>query len=174
MKGRGFSLAEAMIVSFLLLILVGMMAGLAQEYSRVSRYLSGKDAQVSEALAILSSVGQEVQESVAGVAPASSTQVSVLEFDKVNLLANRYAGPPPASFRPLFPRLRIRYRLQNGQILREADDGSMVDTAVIGRGVSGFGARLTSPRTLLLSVSVQRQGTVLTLDREVFLVGGRW
>ena len=150
----GLTLIEVLITLSLLSLAIGLIAGLAGQYLR----LTGAGSQRSQAeLAVqaLRAVSEEVTGAVNLTLPPPSGQVSEeLVFLKLDPARDRFAPPEPPVFLPLDSSflLRVRYGLQGGRLVREVQD---LPTVAVQDGVVGFSAKRIGKRELELSLSFQ-------------------
>ncbi|MBI3925649.1 MAG: hypothetical protein HY319_08925 [Armatimonadetes bacterium] len=174
MRRRAFSLAEAVIASFLIFLILGVAATLVQGYSRVMRDSSGKERTHLAAQLALERVRAEVASAIEVLDPTAGSNTE-LKFDKLDPRAARLPDPLPdplpADWEPWEPadRITVRYFIDGGNLMREASGpgGAVVET--ITRGIEGFLVTVEPPGSLDITVTVREDRRVVTFTTKANL-----
>lgn len=172
---RGFSLIEAIISLLLVGVVLAVVAGIAGEYSRLSRSMGSQDTLVEALTAGAERVrcGFRQAIEVGSPAPASSAATAVLTFDQVPSQPPRLGLPPlpPGSSWSPYPaswRSRITFLSDARGLVRRETSGGVTREEVVLQGVEGFSCRWQSPdRVLAFQISVRVNGNLRTLDQTV-------
>lgn len=167
----GLSLPELMLIMTLILVITGLMAGVARNYSETLRFGAGKARTLEVAQVALQRVASEAMSAVQFFAPSPAGQV--LDFERIDAAAAitrlpDLSGGVPVSWNPAAAgdRIRVTYRHDiSGHLNREVAG----ETQVIGEGLTGFEASFNSAESLTLILSVQEAKRVRTLSTVVYL-----
>ena len=181
MKRSGFSLLEGLVVSFLVLLLLGVLGGLVQRYLAANRMLKEKDKGLDSIQHALQFLRNDCQGAVRFLSPLASdpSPVSVLELERPNPGSVRLPvpipTPVPGSWEPLDPTrlIHIEYRVNlDHRLVRTVTLGGS-DTQELARNCSGFSVRHFGTRQLEVNFSLTDRGRVVALSSRVFLPMGR-
>lgn len=181
MRRSGFTLLEGLVVSFLVLLLLGVVGGLVQRYLASNRMLKEKDKGLDSIQHALQSLRNDCQGAVRFLSPLATdpSAVSVLELDRPNPGSARLPvpvpTPVPASWEPLEPTrlVRIEYRVDLDQRLVRTSTLGGSDAQELARNCSGFSVRHMGARQLELNFSLEDRGRVIALSSRIFLPMGR-
>ncbi|MEW6278574.1 MAG: hypothetical protein AB1758_08140 [Candidatus Eremiobacterota bacterium] len=179
-RRRGTSLAEIILTSALVLLVIGLVATLVREYRRVSTHTRFQDASLRSAMA-LRLVREELKEAVEVLQPpdGSGGIFSVVEFDRLDPdTTTRVPGAwgpgtglrgapgpwptptpsPPAVWDPRDPAdlIRVRYAVSNRQLLRTVT-GPGAQTQLMAENVNGFSAQNQGNDAVRLTLRVQEE-----------------
>ncbi len=155
---RGLSLAEVVLTSFLVFMVLGVVATLVRQYREVSTHSRLHDASLRSALA-LQQVAGEAKEAVTMITPppgAGGTYSSV-ELDRIDPNdTTRFPTPipSPATFDPKTPLIRVQYTVDAGELVRFVQVGAGVSRQLIAENVLGFTAE-NQGGSIHLSLRVQ-------------------
>lgn len=164
---------EALVALGLLALVIGLLAGLAREYSSIVSFSASKDA-ISRASDGLEQLAREAEQSCDVVTPGVGAEVSdKLVFHKLNLMSTyRFDSSTPPDYLPWQPKrstnlLTISYFLQNGDLVRQLDQsGQPAVTSVVVPGVNDFSATYPSSDSLQLKLSVTEKRVLRTYAME--------
>lgn len=175
----GLSLAEVLLTMSLLLVVMATLAGLAREYSQVLRFTSGKDATLEAALVALTRSADESREALvfSHPAPGNFSPDSELAFERERPDQSMGLALPPdvAPVPPWDPadptrRLSVRYyRSAQNRLVREVDDGTVIEPQELAEGVTGFQVTRQPDGGLVIAISVQEASRVKSLSTRVSL-----
>lgn len=127
---RGFTLYEALLTFFLVLVVLGVLAGLLRTYSQAVRNQVGKARIVQAARLGLDRMRNELREA-ATVNPPVSGELSFLKPDPAQL--RYHAVPPIWDPHAAARQCRVRYHLTQGRLWREVRlfDGTVSDNPLL-------------------------------------------
>ena len=155
-RRSGFSLVEMMIAMLLVLGLLGLVATLMREYSRVSRHTSARENTMDGAQTALSALAQELSGAQTVLSPLSGTSGAV-SFWRANPLAKRFptADEYPYVWTPKFSLMYVFYGVGNRQLVRYsyAYDTAALQSHVMASDVEGFQATALSASQYELSLT---------------------
>ncbi len=173
---RGFSLAEALVATALLLLMLSTLSILVHSYSGSSRASDMHDASLAGSRLALESVRRDGEAAVKLLEPllASNTASPILRLQRIDpeivRLPVSYPDPAPGSWDPYEPTqmVEVRYYLTGTTLWREVflGDGTQARTR-IGENVQGFFVTSLADNTL------QVQCSTLNLENQVRPLSGR-
>lgn len=165
---------EALVALGLLAMIIGLLAGMAAEYSSIITFSKAQDAQ-TQAQEGLEQMTREMEQSCQIVDPSApgagaSTQVI---FRKLNAAsAYRYDSWTPPDYEPWQPTraqdlVTVSYALYGSDLVREEQG---VGRTVVASQVNDFSATFPTPESLKFSLTVQQNQRLKTFTSEAF----RW
>lgn len=179
---RGFTLLEALITMFLFLVVMVVFASLARQYTRILRHTDGKTVLMQAATTSLELLAREMRGAVGMVNPSTrgSASVNALSFRIVNQNVNRLYPPTDPPRYPILDLygsgnlLRIDYRIQQDQLLREVHDpaNTLLSSTVAGSGIVGMGCRWNADQSANVTLTVQEDYSLKSLTQVVYLQEG--
>lgn len=157
---KGLSLAEVVLTSFLVFMVLGVIAALVRQYREVSTHTRLQDASLRSALA-LQQAAAEVKEALVVITPPPGVGGSYasLEFDRLDPNdATRFPSPipTPATFDPRTPLMRVQYTVDAGELVRLVQVGATVSRQLIAENAVGFTAE-NQGTAIKLSLRVQEE-----------------
>lgn len=163
---RGFSVAEALLTSFLVLLVLGAVASLVRQYGQVANHARLKDSSL-RALLGLTGVGRELKSALSISSPASGV-ASTVNFTRVRPDATgRFPFPLPTSppaFDPRLPEMNVVYQVVGRELLRQVD----ADTPeLVAENVVGFSCRYVGADQNVIQLRLRVQEAA---DQRVFQV----
>ena len=165
---------EALVALGLLALVIGLVAGLAREYSAILSFSASKDA-TNRAGDGLEQISREVEQSSEVVTPTMGGLGASdrLVFHKLNLSASdRYQAWVPPDYQPWQPKrsndlLTISYFLEGGDLLRQLDqNGQPARRSVVVPGVNDFSVVYPSLDCVQLKLSMQEKRLLRTYASE--------
>jgi hypothetical protein len=156
-RHRGVSLAEALLTSFIMMMILAVVASLMRQYSDITRHAARKDASI-ELRQGLESIRHELMSAVEITAPLPGASSGVLEFTRVDPAIPRPAPlPAPVAWDPLTDIMQVRYeRLVSGLLVRRVTGGGQQTVLAS----CSFFQATTNDRTIYLTGSVQEDKIV--------------
>ncbi|MEW6281691.1 MAG: hypothetical protein AB1758_23990 [Candidatus Eremiobacterota bacterium] len=175
MRGRGFSLAEALITSFLFLLVLGVAALFMRDYSQVLR-LESEQTGRRQAQASLERIAADARQAVRFSSPVpAGGPAAVLELTRLNPTAPHLPAtlpdPLPASWAPLpaASLMTVRYEVSGGRLLRTVRmPAAPVESATLLAEAPGLSCRFLVSGCLEVELGVLRDGAVVPLRSEVY------
>lgn len=155
---RGLSLAEVVLTSFLIFMVLGVIAALVRQYRQVSTHTRLQDASLRSALA-LQQAAAEAREALVLITPPpglGGTYAS-LELDRLDPNdTTRFPSPipTPATFDPRTPIIRVQYTVDGGELVRLVQVGATMSRQLIAENAVGFTAE-NQGTAIKLSLRVQ-------------------
>ena len=157
-RPSAFSLVEMMIAMLLVLALLGLVATLMREYTRVSRHTSARENTMDGVQTALSAMAQELSGAQQVLIPTSGTSAAV-SFLRVNPLTERF---PPAdedsgiwSALPASSLMYVFYGVSNRQLARYSYsyDTWVTQSHVMATDIEGFQTAALSPTQYELALT---------------------
>lgn len=143
---KGVSLAEVVLTSFLVFMVLGVIAALVRQYREVSAHSRLQDASLRSALG-LQQVANEAKEATAMITPPPGAGgiFSSVEFDRIDpndttRFPSPVPSPLPLTYDPRGPLMRVRYTLDAGELVRFVQVGASVSRQLIAENALGFTA----------------------------------
>ena len=158
----------------LLALIVGLLAGMAREYSSIITFSSSQDTQTQagEGLATLTRELEQSCQIVEPVAPGPLTFSRVI-FRKLNAAsAYRYDSWVPPDYQPWQPLrdqdlLTVSYAIYGTELVREEQNGGRT---VVARDVNDFSAKFPSSESLEFRLTVLQNRRLKTFTGAAY----RW
>ena len=177
---RAFSLIEALVVSFLVLILLGTIGGVVGRYLSANQMLKEKDRGREAVALALHSLRSDCQQSVAFLSPLpnDTSAVSTLRLEILDAsqprLPNSLPTPLPSIWTPVGSRLTIEYRIDtDANLMRTLTNSSPADSQTLVQQTQGFSARHLERNLLEIQLSVLDRNRLLAMTQRFGLPMGR-
>ena len=181
-KNAGFSLIELQLTIALLLVFMGVFAGISNGYSKILRNTHGKQFSMQAATTGLEGIARELRGAQQIQSPAAAGGTSpVLRFTVVNPANALRLAPNPAP--PRTPvlilnqasnMLTIEYSCNGRALVRKVTDSAstVISNQETSDGVVGLRNDWMVNGTMTLSASVQEERALRTLVHTVLLPDG--
>lgn len=172
---RGISLIELMVSMAVMLVVLGVAAGLMREYSSAVRFSSAKAASLAAQVALQRMVA-ETREALVMLAPASSASGSELRFEKIDPSAGEWIppvvpDPVPVSWDPQPAGLvmEVRYFVDGrGTLVREVTPpAGPLQAWDLAPEISGLAVNHATSGLVELELSVQEPGRLRVFAAKV-------
>ena len=164
---------EALVALGLLALIVGMLAGMASEYSSIITFSSSQDTQ-TQAGEGLSQMTREVEQSCKILQPAPGSQASTqVVFRKLNCASvyryDSWTPPDYAAWEPTRDQdlITVSYALYGSDLIREDQSGAR---SVVARDVNDFSVTLPASGSLAFQLTVLQNRRLKTFASEAY----RW
>ena len=164
MRRRGFTLLEALISLFFVILLLGLFANLAHEFDVVLKQSASKGNTLTTMQVGLRSVLDEVRQARPGTllpVPGGSGPELRLSRPTQDLSVWLPATPPAAPWTPPSTLTTVRFYLSQGVLLREA--GSPPSVQALTEGLSDFQVRTLSGGPLAVEVQLTQEESKRTV-----------
>ncbi|MBN9415493.1 hypothetical protein ABS71_14180 [bacterium SCN 62-11] len=164
MRRRGFTLLEALISLFFVILLLGLFANLAHEFDVVLKQSASKGNTLTTMQVGLRTVLDEVRQATPGTlspAPGASGVELRLGRPTQDLSVWLPTAPPAAPWTPPASLTRVRFYLSQGVLLREA--GSPATVQPLTEGLSDFQVRTLNGGPLAVEVQLTQEESKRTL-----------
>lgn len=173
MSRRAFTLIEALLTGFLLLLLLGVAALLLSDYARIMRGDERKQT-MRNLVAGLERMSAEVRLAQQVTEPGG-TLASRLTFVRIQpavaTLPPSLPDPLPATWnpRPSASLMTVTYEVLGDQLVRTARSGGLTETELLASDCSGLATQFLPSGNLEMAVSYQEGGAVRSLRGETAL-----
>lgn len=173
MKERAFTLVEALLTGFLLLLLLGVAALLLSDYARIMRGDERKQT-MRNLMAGLERMSSEVRlaQQVSEPGGALASRLTFVRFQPaVAALPPGLPDPLPTSWnpRPSVSLMTVTYDLQGDRLMRTARAGGLTESELLASDCTGLAAQFLASGNLEVAVSYDESGAVRTLRSETAL-----
>lgn len=178
---RGFSLLEALVTSFLVLVMLGVIGGVIQGYMRAQAVTEAKDRNWEAVVNSLRSVRNDCQAAVAFLQPLP-TDLAVsprLDLQRFSPAATRLPAvlptPLPASWDPMpaTELITIRYEVTPEEVLTRTLLVPAGESFRLAQETTGFSVQHVDTSLLEVAFSIQDRGRTLALRTRIHLPMGR-
>jgi hypothetical protein len=139
-------MAEVMLTSFLVFMVLGAIAALVRQYREVTAHSRLHDASLRSALG-LQQVANEAREAMVIITPPPGVGgvFSSVEFDRIDpndttRFPSPVPSPLPLTYDPRGPLMRVRYTLDAGELVRFVQVGTSVSRQLMAENALGFTA----------------------------------
>lgn len=174
-KETAVSLLEALVALALFSAALGVGAALMRDWVRAYGFASDRDRGIEAVQTGFANLRGELRSAVALIQPVSGSgsPSSALEFERVDPLATRLPGPgalplPPEPWDPQQPRLRVIYRLQGEDLVREVLSGGVRRGLFkVALGLTGFSCREVGDSNLRVDLTLRYKNRLESFSAEV-------
>ncbi|MBX3170725.1 MAG: hypothetical protein KF760_25190 [Candidatus Eremiobacteraeota bacterium] len=162
---RAFTLLEAMLSLFFVMLLLGLFANLAHEFEAVLKQSASKANTLTTLQVGLRHVLDEVRQAVPGsISPGTGVELRLSRVSQ-ELTGWLPTTPPASPWTPPASLTRVRYYLSQGTLLREA--GSPPTLQPVAEGLSAFQVQVGGSGPLTVEVKLTQEET----KRQVVIKG---
>jgi hypothetical protein len=182
---KGLTIMEALITILVLGILIGIIAGICSEYSRLIHYSSSRDKTIFSLQGAMDGVKGELAEALAVTSPrltaapltSAGTFSSELQFTKIDpanpsRLPTPFPSPMPSVWASADSAhvLSIRYYAAGGALMREVTYPDKTSQChVIVAGISGFSVQDLGNNSAAITASFMDDDILKTFTTRVHL-----
>lgn len=164
-------MGEALLSLALVALVLGLLAQIFVSLSRQDRGLQQRELQINTALGALETWARECRMAVAWTTPATNQPglFTLAEFDvpdyeqdalRLPLVPSTLPNPP---WNPESRMIRLRYRLDQGRLLREVRVSGAFESLALGRDFTGISLQRVTRQDLQLELSLFIDGQVRSL-----------
>ncbi|GMU53169.1 MAG: hypothetical protein AMXMBFR33_23150 [Candidatus Xenobia bacterium] len=173
----GVSLAEVILTSFIVFMLLATVATLVRQYREVLTHTRLKDASLRSALG-LQQAANEAREAIELITPPPgvggafpSLELTRIDPNSPSRFPSPLPAPPPPPYDPRVPLIGVRYTVDAGELVRFVQVGTQVSRQLIAENVLGFTAENQGATSVKLTLRVredkmQRVYEVLSVVRQ--------
>jgi hypothetical protein len=181
-KGRGLTLVESLMTILLVGIVLGIVAGICNEYANIIRFSARKDRIIIGARTGVDKLKIELEEATEVLTPTPSPapytpDSPVIKFKKINPSAVQRLGPPaPGTWDPWAPSylVNVEYYVSRESLVRKVTfPDSSCATQTVAEGVSGLSAKNLGGSTYRFTVSFMDEQYLKTLTTVARLKDGQ-